>query len=219
MKKIVISVILLMLLFSGVAFAQANDLPDPGVLPDSPFYFLKNFTENVGTFFTFGEVAKAERYIRLSGIRLSEAKALADKGNTKAAEEAIKKYEDYINKGLAKAEEARANKLDVDEVLAKVTENTLKHQTVLADIYKKVPEQAKSAIERAMQASLRGHKEALKAISRQKRQEIMEKVKKGRKQAEQKLDELKKKHEQKTPKLPTKRKLKNQSLFDRKMEK
>ena len=50
------------------------------------------------------------------------------------------------------------------EVLAKVGKATSKHLEVLAEVYEKVPEQAKSAIENAMKASVRGHEKAVEVL-------------------------------------------------------
>jgi len=136
--------LLLVFLFAGAVQAQTNDLPKPGMLPGNPFYFLKSWSEGIGTFFTFGDVAKAERFLNLSEKRSAEANALVAKGKPEIAEKAIGKYQAQLDRALAKAEEAKAKGLDTDEVLAKVSEATLKHQAVLADVYERVTEQAKS---------------------------------------------------------------------------
>ena len=191
-KKLLLGIFLSMFLFTGTAQAQVSELPEPGLLPDSPFYFLKSWTEGIGTLFTFGDVAKTERFINLSEKRLAEAQALVEKGKPEIAERAIIRYQEHLNLALAKAEKAKTKGLDTDEVLAKVAEATLKHQVVLADVYERVPEQAKSAIEQAMQAGMRGHEEALKAVSGQKREEVIEQVEQRWQEVEQKIDKLKK---------------------------
>lgn len=189
-KKLLFVSFLITLLFAGVAQAQANDLPEPGILPDSPFYFLKSWSETIGAFFTFGDVAKAERFVNLSEKRLAEANTLVEKGKPEIAEKAILRYQEQLGKGLAKVEEAKAKGLNTDEVLAKVAESTLKHQAVLADVYEKVPEQAKEAIEHAIEASIRGHEESLKAVSGQKREEVMERIEEKRQEVEEKLKKV-----------------------------
>ena len=204
MKKLLFIPLITIFLFAGAVQAQTtNDLPEPGMLPDSPFYFLKSWSENIGTFFTFDDVAKAERFLDLSEKRLAEANALVDKGKLEVAEKTIERYQEQFNTALAKAEEAKAKDFDTDEVLAKASEATLKHQMVLADVYEKVPEQAKSAIERAMEKSMRGHEEALKAISGQKREEAMQRVEEKRQEVEQRLEGLRDKGTS-TPTIPSK---------------
>lgn len=208
-KKLLLVPLLAIFLFAGVAQAQTNDLPEPGMLPDSPFYFLKSWSEGIGTFFTFGDVAKAERFLNLSEKRLAEANALVAKGEPEIAEKAIGRYQEQLNRALAKAEEAKANGLDTDEVLAKVSEATLKHQAVLADVYEQVPEQAKPAIERAMQAGMRGHEEALKAVSGEKREEVMRDVEEKRREVEQRLEGLRDKGVP-IPTIPTREEIKQE---------
>lgn len=202
-KKLLLIPLLSIFLFAGVAQAQTNDLPESGLLPDSPFYFLKNWSEGIGTFFTFGDVAKAERFLNLSEKRLAETNALVTKGKPEEAEKAIGRYQEQLSRALAKAEEAKTKGLDVDEILAKVSEATLKHQAVLAEVYEKVPEQAKSAIERAMQVGMRGHEEALKAVSGEKRGKVMQDLEEKRQEVEQKLEELRNKGVP-VPTIPTK---------------
>ncbi|WP_176233360.1 DUF5667 domain-containing protein [Candidatus Hakubella thermalkaliphila] len=193
LKKLLIVSVFSLLLFAGGAYAQTDTLPDPGMLPDSPFYFLKSWAEDVGTLFTFGDVAKCERLVNLAEKRLGEAKALLEKGKPEVAEKALARYQEQLNSALSKAQEAKGKGLDTDEVLTKVSEATLKHQAVLADVYERVPEQAKPAIQRAIEAGMRGYEEALKAISGQKREEILKKTEDKRRDVEKRLEDLRKK--------------------------
>ena len=77
---IIITLILTVLVFSNIAFAQSQEqtLPKSGFLPDSPFYFLKKIGEEIKTFLIFGD-AKIERQLYLAEKRLAEAKAMIDK--------------------------------------------------------------------------------------------------------------------------------------------
>jgi hypothetical protein len=222
-KKLLLVPLLSIFLFAGAVQAQTNDLPEPGLLPDSPFYFVKSWSEGVGTFFTFGDVAKAKRFLNLSEKRLAEAVALVAKGKPEVAEGVMGKYQEHLNRALTKAEEAKTKGLDTDEVLAKVAEATLKHQAVLANVYEKVPAQAKSAIERAMQAGMRGYEEALKAVSGQKREEVMEQFEQKRQEVEQKLEGLRDKRIP-VPAIPTREEIEETTpgrpeIQDREVEK
>src|SRR3989344_2304975 len=126
MKKIVIALLVFMFL-GGVAFAQEDSLPSSSITPGSSLFFLKRFSENVGTFFTFGEVAKSKRMVKLAEERLSEAKTLAEKGDENS-EKAIELYEQQF----AKASE-RVQKSQNAEALARVSEATSKHFAVLEE--------------------------------------------------------------------------------------
>lgn len=74
-----IAAIPLLLLVVPLANAQTL-LPDPGTLPDSPFYGLKRFFEGIGTAFTFDQEARATRSLELAELRLAETRAIAEKG-------------------------------------------------------------------------------------------------------------------------------------------
>lgn len=192
-KKIVILTLLAAFMFGGAVQAQSDELPDPGILPGNPFYFLKSISEGIGTFLTFGDIKKAERFAFLAEKRLAEADALAEKGDSNRAEKAAEKYQERLAAALDKAEEAKEKGLDVDAILAKVSEATLKHQEVLARVFEKVPEQARKGIERAMEASAKGYERALEAVSKEKKAEVLEQVETTRQEVEQRLEGLRRK--------------------------
>jgi cellobiose-specific phosphotransferase system component IIA len=156
------------------------ELPDPGLTPDSPFYFLETIAEDIVTFFTFGDLKKAERYAALAAERLSEVKAVVEKGKPELVEKTMERYKMQLDKSIARAEKAMAKGKDTEkimEVITKVGKATSKHLEILADVYEKVPEQAKPAIEKAMGASVKGHEKAVEALkSKNALGEIPEKV-------------------------------------------
>ena len=147
--------------------AQETELPSPGLTPDSPFYFLETITEAIGTFFTFGDLKKAERYTVLAAERLVEAQAVAEKGKSELAEKTLARYEMQLENSIAMAEKAQAKGENIEEVMVRVGQATSKHLEVLAEVYEKVPDQAKPAIENAMEASLKGHEKAVEALKAQ----------------------------------------------------
>ena len=70
-------ILVISLLFSGTAYAQEEELPDPGITPDSTFYFFDNWGKNIGLFFAFGPEAKAQKALEYAEERLAEAQAIA----------------------------------------------------------------------------------------------------------------------------------------------
>jgi hypothetical protein len=172
-KRIYVSIFGLLL--AGLVFGNVlvkaqieTELPPAGLTPDSPFYFLEIFFEGVGTFFTFGDVNKAERYAKLAAERVAEAKAVVDKGKPEAAEKALTRYQDQLEKSLAKAKEAQAKGKSVAEVTEIVSQATAKHLTVLEEVLERVPEQAKSAILQAREVSKTGQVKALEVLAKEK---------------------------------------------------
>ena len=169
MKKIVLITILSFLLFSfGIQVsAEETDLPSPGLLPDSPFYFLETIIEEIITFFTFGDLKKAERYAALAAERLAEVQAVVEKGKPEFVEKTLARYESQLNNSIARAKRAQDKGQSTEkvmEVIARVGKATSKHLEVLAEVYEKVPEQAKPAIEEAMKVSLKGHEKAVEVL-------------------------------------------------------
>lgn len=68
-------------LSGGVALAQSPKvtLPSPGLTPDSTFYFLDRWGENLQQFFTFNQEAKARLQLEFAAERIAEIKAMLDK--------------------------------------------------------------------------------------------------------------------------------------------
>jgi hypothetical protein len=201
MKKTIITMLAVAIIVSaGPVFAQSNDLPEPGILPGSPAYFIKGFFEGVGTFFTFGNSAKAERHLYLAEKRLAEAQVLAERGDERA-QVAVARYEDQFAKANERAKKKGLDAVDVKtarqagdpipdiditidqptsrnsgqdtddngglDLLARVTDATTKHLTVLDGVLDKVPEQAKASIEAAKERSMQGQIESLREIAQQ----------------------------------------------------
>ena len=170
MKKIFSIFIFILLLTIHVAIAQEEELPDPGILPDSALYGLKKAAEAVGTFFTFGQEKKAERMLQLAEKRLAEAEAVGKEGKKAAADKAIKGYQKAIENAQIHARNAERKA----EVLEKVALATSKHLSILDKVKDKVSEEAKEAITKAKEASMNEQKKALRALSEDKPEKAAE---------------------------------------------
>jgi len=164
--SLLITSVFLFSLGTGV-LAQETELPDPGLTPDSPFYFLETIVEGIGTFFTFGDLKKAERYATLAAERLAKAQAVVEKGKPELAEKTLARYENQLNKSMVRAEKAMFAGKDFEKVMeaiAKAGKTTSVHLEVLTEVYEKVPEQAKTAVENAMKVSVKRHEKAVEAL-------------------------------------------------------
>jgi len=168
MKTISLLIILVFLFFVGTGvLAQETELPDPGLTPDSPFYFLETITERIITFFTFGDLKKAERYATLAAERLAEVEAVVEKGKPELVEKTLERYRMQLQNSIARAEKAMLAGKDFEKVMeamAKAGKTTSVRLEVLTEVYEKVPEQAKPAIESAMKVSLKVHEKAVEAL-------------------------------------------------------
>ncbi|MEK7212758.1 MAG: DUF5667 domain-containing protein [Patescibacteria group bacterium] len=199
MKKIVFLLIVLSFLIAGHQALAEENLPDPGTLPDSTFYFLKSWKESIQTFFTFGAENKAEQYLHLADVRLAEYQKMIEKGTLRqaqgkkleVAEKTLEKYEQQLNRALEKAEEAKEQGKDIEKLATSISETTLRHQEVLNNVLKKVPEEAKKGIENAIEVSQKGFENAIQAVTGEKKEELERKAEEVRTEVEEKIIESK----------------------------
>src|SRR3989344_2037747 len=178
MKKLLVALLLpiLFVAFAPVSTsAQTNTGPTPGTF----WYGIATTFENVNLFFTFNSEKKAEKALGYAERRLAQAKTAAESENSKAVETALADYEAKI----ALASESSRKMRDIEraeKLFTSIADNTSKHQETLSEILERVPEEARAAISRAIEASKRGQEEAtrqiveLKGELEQLRQELAE---------------------------------------------
>ena len=197
-EKIVILLILTSFLIPVLALSQDTfDLPKPGLTPDSSFYFLDTIGKKINLFFTFSPEKKAEKAIQFAEERLAEAKVMGEKNKTKALASANQAYQEFLDLANQKTKEAKEKGKDVEELAILITEKTLKHQEVLMEVFEKVPEEAKTAIQDAIEASRKGSEEAVQSVSGVKKDELLQKAEELRISAlEEKVKTLEEKSEE-----------------------
>jgi hypothetical protein len=164
---IMVGIILVSTLFTGVAYAQDEELPTPGLTPDSPFYFFDKLGKNIGMFFAFGPEAKARKALRYAEERLAEAQLMAAKNKIKEMERATDDYEQYMARVRERLEEASQHGLS-DNISERVALATSKHLDVLERVKGQVPLSAQEAITHAANVSINGQINALRALAKEK---------------------------------------------------
>ena len=111
-KTIISFLILVCFVFSVQVNAQENSekfrsqkfleddakIIEPGVLPNSFWYWGDIFEEEIRYVFTIGKEKKADYLILLAEERLAEMKTLSEAGITKYTERILSKYEIHIRK-------------------------------------------------------------------------------------------------------------------------
>lgn len=73
-------------------------MPYPGILPDSPIYFIKIIRDRVTEFLTRDNIKKAQLYLLYSDKRAVSAMTLAEKGKNNLAIDTFSKAEKYFLK-------------------------------------------------------------------------------------------------------------------------
>lgn len=144
------------------AFGQANQaqLPDPGILPDSPIYGLKRAFESIVTDLTFGDDTRSLRALDIAQIRLAEAMAMTNSEKHAYVPSLLYQYTTELDKANTLAGSLPNGTRSV--VYEKIAEVISRHVLAFDEMTDKGPESSKLAIESAQESSI---KENIKALN------------------------------------------------------
>ena len=137
-----------------------------GMLPDSPFYFLKNLLYKVKGSFVFGDTAKVRWFLKMADKGAAEARGLIDKEKSEMAGETLEKAILARNKAFERLQIAQKAGQDVDELVLRLEKTSLRQQATLDYVWGKVPDSAKGTIRQAKEKSQRGHQQAIESLKK-----------------------------------------------------
>jgi len=123
---------------------QALGLKKIGLLPNSSFYFLKEWQNRIQLILQKDPVKKAELQLRFLNEKLAEAEKLSQiKVSAAVLEKAFNNYEQAIEKLKTRLEslEGTSSNPNIDELLNKLTEAEIRHQ----EVFDKILENTSSA--------------------------------------------------------------------------
>ena len=146
MKRI-LSIVLMftaILLFAQTA-ADQEELPDPGITPDSPFYFADRMFDR----FKSPEAQADER--------VAEMVVMAQKGDEEGLKKATEGYKEAIKRQQKESEKD-------EETAEKVARQSSKHLAVLARVREKVSAKTKAGVDRALNESAKVRENAISAL-------------------------------------------------------
>ena len=148
-----------------------GDVSDPGILPDSPFYFVKGWGRAIRLVFAFNAQEKAELALRFANEDALAIKKLCDKGKCQLAGKHCEKFQEQFQRAIQGMERAREEGKDIEALIEKLKGNHLRQQQVLASVLEKVPEQAQEGILNAIENSSSGLENAVERIQGKKEME------------------------------------------------
>lgn len=160
---------------------QPEDLEvrEPRLLPDSPFYFLKNWARAIQSFFTFNPVAKAELKLKFTNEKLMEAKKLVElKKNPEIIKKGIENYQREVDKIKEQSEKIKEKVKEnprVESFLDKFIHQQTLHQKLLQRLETQVPPQAFEKIQEARERHLERFKDVMLKLEDRK-EKITEKL-------------------------------------------
>ncbi len=119
---------------------------NPGILPSSPFYFLKEWQRGIKKIFTFDPVKKAELELEESNERAAEIKKLEEitPSNIEAITKAATNYQKNIERLKNRLEGLKetSQNPNIDKLLDKLVERSLQHQQLFDNLKTKFEEKA-----------------------------------------------------------------------------
>src|SRR5579871_6486350 len=111
-------------------------LPYPGLLPDSPLYFLKAFRDRFIGFMISNTEKKAEFNLLQADKRLNASVYLLKEGTGKdqLIISTLSKGENYFEEAIAAANEAKTQGMDTTNISRKLQMAVLKHEEVVGSL-------------------------------------------------------------------------------------
>lgn len=190
MRKISLLVftILIFLLSSNISFATSNvavaesdsavaknvdyELPYPGLLPDSPIYFLKIIRDKMAGFLISDPLRKAEFNLLQADKRLNAGTYLFNSAGRNDSTEkkekkinlaisTVSKAENYFGESIQKVKEARSEGMETRETISKLINSSSKHQEILRSLEEKSPQNFRAGFDFQLQRAVSFEKEVV----------------------------------------------------------
>lgn len=152
---------------------EIEDIPEPFLSPNSPFYFLREWQEWVEGFLANSSEKKVALALKQADRRVGEIKHLVRINRTDLLDRTQARWEAKIQKAQEWAEKVTANQVEVKE---NVLEATSKHLAVLEKVYENAPEQAQKGLQRAIDNAQRHQERMLEHFEAKEQEQLEEKV-------------------------------------------
>lgn len=182
------------------------EVSEPRLLPDSPFYFLKNWARGIRSVFTLNPIKKAELRMRFANEKLIEAKKVVQKTkDPRMIKKAVENYQKELEQVVIDKIRKKAKEdPQVEKFLDKFIHQQTLHQKLLQRLENQVPAPAFEKIKESRERHLERFKDVMLKLEDRKEKigekvmEILEKQK-GSKFKEFKNLEILKDLEEKMP--------------------
>lgn len=133
---------------SARADKQEYVLPYPGLLPDSPLYFLKAIRDRAINMLMSDPLKKADFNLLQADKRLNEGSMLFAKGEKKynLAVTTISKGENYFDEAIKQITQAKAQGKDINSVTGRFYQSSFKHEEVIKQLENKAGEDIRQGL-------------------------------------------------------------------------
>ena len=136
-------------------------LPYPGILPDHPLYFIKMLRDRIRLWLTRDSLSRAQLMLHYADKRVASSLTLAEKGKAGLAGSTATKAEIYFEQALDEAQRASESGSDTGSFYETYLRSSKKHEEVLLGVLSRVPDEAKTAVQQAMEQSKRAQQRSM----------------------------------------------------------
>jgi hypothetical protein len=126
------------------------ELPYPGLLPDSPLYFLRAIRDKIVGLLISNPLKKAEFNLLQADKRLNAGIYLFNKGKTSLAFSTISKAENYFLQALDKMDEVKKQGGNINDLKGKMKNAVKKHEQEISILSEKSGADFKSGFEKEL---------------------------------------------------------------------
>lgn len=137
---------------------QDLGISNPTLLPNSPFYFVKEWARSIRLGFTFNNVKKAELENKFSNEKLVELQKMNENGVTpekmNKAVESYQKTVEAVKNIVDKIKDNAGNNDQVNKFLDKFTNQQVLQEKILQKLSTQVPQEVAGKIQEAREAHL-----------------------------------------------------------------
>lgn len=128
----------------SISFEEQNavyQLPYSGMLPDHPFYFVKQIRDGMMEISTRDSIKKAQLYLLMSDKKASAAISLAQKGKHQAALDTLQTAEELFSEIPPLLTQSKQQGVSpTTDFLDTLAQSNEKHKQVITDVMKEIPE-------------------------------------------------------------------------------
>jgi len=167
--------------------AEDLEIEEPRLLPDNPFYFLKNWGRGIRSFFTFDPIKKAELKERFANEKLIEVKKLIEQEKSpRFIRKGIENYQKEIEK-IEKATDKIKEKPEENPRVDKFLNKFIKHQALHQRVLQKLENQVAPEVFEKIKAAREKHLERFGKVMTK----LEDRMEKFRERLEKNLKEIK----------------------------
>ncbi|MFH1582525.1 MAG: DUF5667 domain-containing protein [bacterium] len=170
--------------------AEDLGIEEPSLLPDNPFYFLKEMGRGIQSFFTFNQIKKLELKEKFSNEKIIELQKMVEQNaNQERIKTALRNYQKELGdmqQIAAKIQERTQTEADEEtgKFLDKFVQKQILHQRIIQRLENQVPEEAMEKIREIKEKQLENFGEVMTRLENANTERIQERLEKNLKEIE-----------------------------------